>query len=150
MTEMSLPRKWLTDKSTIGELSCGARRCYTLEDRLRAPGVWVPKATCIPAGRYRVIVDRSNRFSAKASTKAGHPVDVFLPLLLAVPGHEGIRMHGGNDADDVEGCIIVARHREEERVWECAEVLAELISYIRSQPECWITITDEPETDSRI
>lgn len=50
--------------------------------------------TAIPYGRYQVIINRSNRFK------------IDLPLLLNVPGWEGVRMHVGNYAKDTEGCLL--------------------------------------------
>lgn len=89
----------LTDKSTISELYVdGVKECYVLEDTVRE--VKIKGLTAIPAGVYKVIVTKSERFSRMA----GH--DVYLPLLLNVPGFEGIRIHSGNKPDDTDGCLL--------------------------------------------
>ncbi len=67
--------------------------CYTVEDRPRDAKVY--GMTGIPKGKYEVMVTMSNRFKKR------------LPLLLDVPGFEGIRIHAGNSSKDTEGCIIV-------------------------------------------
>src|SRR3990167_10769228 len=99
---------------TFGQMFVdGAKQCETLEDPVRevegAPVTnWKVKSdTAIPRGRYRLVVDRSEKFSKRASAKAGHPVDVLMPHLLNVPGFDGIRIHSGNTEKDVEGCILV-------------------------------------------
>ena len=95
-TELTLKRGVSLDGTTLGHLSIdGVPECFTLEDVVRAPGVKVPGATAIPAGRYQVIIDWSNRFQKP------------MPHVLNVPGFEGIRIHCGNTAADTEGCILL-------------------------------------------
>jgi len=84
--------------------------CWTLEDIVREVeghpvAMWKVKGrTAVPRGTYCVRVTYSNRFKTS------------LPLLLDVPGFEGIRIHGGNTASDTEGCILVAHHHPHEDV----------------------------------
>lgn len=86
--------------TTIGRLFVdGVDTCWTLEDPVRPAGVKIYGVTAIPAGRYQVIVNVSNRFKRE------------MCLLLNVPGFEGIRIHGGNTAANTLGCLIVAANR---------------------------------------
>lgn len=71
----------------------GIKYCDTLEDPPREEKI--PKITGIPAGRYEVIINFSNRFQKE------------MPLLLNVPGFSGVRIHGGRNEGDTEGCILV-------------------------------------------
>lgn len=81
---------------TIGKMYIdGVEMCYTLEDVVRPDGVKIYGETAIPAGRYRVIVNRSNRFQCD------------MPLILDVPNFSGVRIHPGNTAADTHGCILV-------------------------------------------
>ena len=92
---------------TFGKLYAeGVLECETLEDPVReidAPVTnWKVKGdTAIPRGRYRIIINHSNRFNRD------------LPLLLNVPGFEGIRIHSGNFTSDTEGCILVGTARSD-------------------------------------
>jgi len=90
----------MTDDVTIGTLYVdGAVECFTLEDKYRGddPLSKIPGGTAIPCGQYKVIVNQSVRFKR------------LMPLLLDVPGFEGLRIHPGNDRHDTEGCILVGQ-----------------------------------------
>lgn len=107
-----LERLWYTERSTIGKLwrptdDLSVRWTFlgfVLEDRVRAPGVKVPKQTAIPAGTYRVAITPSLRFKRP------------LPLLLDVPMYSGIRIHPGNVPADTEGCLLPGLERGIDRV----------------------------------
>lgn len=91
---LELKRKIFTDDSTIGELSIdGKFICYTLEDKVRDKKI--QDVTAIPYGKYEIAITFSNRFKQ------------YMPLLLNVPGYQGIRIHSGNKSTDTEGCILV-------------------------------------------
>lgn len=96
-----LQRQPSEHETTIGEVTLdGVPICWTAEDENReVAGVPVsawktPGKTCIPAGRYSVIVTHSQRFGRK------------LPLLVNVPGFSGVRIHSGNRSSETEGCIL--------------------------------------------
>lgn len=89
-----LKRSRSTSVSTPGALFVdGDFECYTIEDVVRQTKIH--GQTAIPAGRYHLIINQSNRFKR------------LLPLLLDVPEFEGVRIHPGNTAADTEGCILV-------------------------------------------
>lgn len=96
-TTLRVIRKWFTDKSTISEWfldNSTERICFGLEDKVREPGIKVYGQTAIPAGKYRVVLEYSNRFNR------------ITPLLLNVPNYEGIRIHPGNTSKDTLGCLL--------------------------------------------
>lgn len=77
----------------------GQHFCYTLEDAIRPPGIKVKGCTAIPGGLYRLTLETSPRFGPDT------------PTILDVPNFIGIRVHGGNDPKDTEGCPLVAFER---------------------------------------
>lgn len=103
---LRLRRKWLSAASTVGELFIDDEfECFILEDRYRpSPEAKVKGATCIPLGRYEVRITWSPKFKRD------------LPLLLDVPGFEGVRIHPGNTPADTEGCLLPGRVRHGEAV----------------------------------
>jgi len=80
---------------------------YVLEDVVREVpgkpvGEWkVPAETAIPVGKYRVVIDLSQRFGKR------------MMHVLDVPGFSGIRVHAGNTSHDTEGCLITGKERDE-------------------------------------
>ena len=79
--------------STPGDLwLSGKRICHTLELPNRSNN---PNISCIPLGKYDLAVTYSNRFKK------------ILPLVLAVPGRSGIRMHAANRVSELQGCIAI-------------------------------------------
>ena len=124
---------------TFGQLFVdGAKACETLEDPVRevegqTVANWkVPGDTAIPRGRYRVIVNHSNRFKRD------------LPLLLAVPGFDAIRIHPGNTEADTEGCILVGTKRGPSSILESRVAFNELFDDVQEAlaagEQIWITI----------
>lgn len=100
--KLELKRIQFGDDYTIGRLYAdGQFVCYTLEDKVREVigepvSTWkVMSQTAIPVGVYPVIITMSTRFRTR------------LPLLLNVPGFDGVRIHTGNSSKDTEGCILV-------------------------------------------
>lgn len=93
---LHLVRTAALEHATLGQLFIdGVHKWFTLEDRWRTQGIKIKGETCIPAGTYQVVITMSKRFKR------------MLPLLLNVPGFEGIRIHPGNTDVDTEGCILV-------------------------------------------
>lgn len=119
--DLKLTRKWLTKESTIGELTIdGKFECFVLEDNFPTPYVKTFGKTCIPLGRYEVKITYSPRFK------------VDMPLLLAVPGFEGVRIHPGNVATDTEGCLLPGRKIEENKVLESKLAYNSLLPKIKA------------------
>ena len=106
--ELVLERIYFAPTYTIGKLYIdGVYFCDTLEDVNRDINkngkfdngeVKVHSKTCIPFGRYEIIMSMSTRFKK------------IMPELLNVPGFLGIRMHSGNTDEDTEGCILVGKN----------------------------------------
>jgi hypothetical protein len=91
---VKLIRKEFTAISTIGDLLIDSQfYCFTLEDMWREKKI--AKVTAIPYGKYEVVINFSNRFQKQ------------MPLLLNVPGFDGIRIHNGVTAEHTEGCILL-------------------------------------------
>ena len=141
--KIQLHRKWRRDGYSIGILYInGTRICETLEDTDRGLKSELSEATirqlkvkgetAIPVGTYQVVFSYSPRFKK------------MLPLLVGVPGFEGIRIHAGNTARDTEGCILCGRNTEvgtvtNSRYWT-NKVNAMIERAVKNKEEVTITI----------
>jgi len=117
-----------TENSTIGELTIdGKFECYTLEDKER--DVKIKGETAIPTGTYKVIINQSNRFKR------------LLPLLIAVPNFEGVRIHAGNSNHDTEGCILVGMNRSVDYITKSRKAFDILFKKMQGAKDITITIS---------
>ena len=101
---LTLKRLNLNHNYTEGELYVnGVYFCKTLEDTnrdLNKNGQFdnnekkVYGETCIPYGKYKVILSYSPKFKRE------------LPEILEVPDFQGIRIHRGNKISDTLGCVL--------------------------------------------
>lgn len=134
--EIKVKRNPPSEHSTLGSLFAdGKMLCFTLEDTdrfLEKGGEKVPKQTAIPRGRYRVVVDMSERFLRP------------MPHILNVPHFDGVRIHTGNTAENTEGCIIVGMFTGLDQISDSWHgfglLLCWMIEAIQKGEEVWITI----------
>lgn len=105
-----LRRSIYTLKSTGGDLYDEENfLCHTLEDVSRGENIKIPHETAIPTGTYAIILTQSTRFGR------------LMPAIISeLSGYElknkgisfkGIRIHGGNKANNTDGCVLAARQR---------------------------------------
>ena len=125
--QITVKRLHKTDTSTIGELLIdGLFECYTLEDVERP--VKIKNETAIPKGTYKVIINQSNRFKR------------LLPLLIDVPGFEGVRIHSGNSNHDTEGCILVGQTRNKNYIGQSRKAFDKLFKKMQVAKNITLTI----------
>lgn len=142
--EIVVQRETYTNDSTIGTLTYGSSKCYTLEDKVRDTNkdgdlndigeAKVYGETAIPSGRYQVAFTFSNRFKK------------YLPLLLNVPGFEGIRIHPGNKKADTHGCILLGNTKGVNMIGESKIATTAFISWLQKvikKEKVFITIKDK-------
>ena len=121
--EIKIIRDNYTLKSAVGQMFLGGsetRFCYTLEDVPRDVNIKIPKHTAIPAGIYNWKVTRSNRFKRDMILIYNHPIDYSIQVNGI--SFTGVRIHGGNDDGDTEGCPLVAYAKiSNDRIYGTAE-----------------------------
>lgn len=134
--KLLLLRETFSPISTLGTLYAnGVKIGYTCEDRDRkleeVPAAKIHGQTAIPRGKYRVVLSFSNRFQK------------IMPEILTVPGFSGVRIHGGNTAEDTEGCPLLGSIKTREGVRSCKEVNALLIATLQqAESEGEITLLE--------
>lgn len=134
--EPSVPPMGGAEGYTLGKMySDGLYICNTLEDEdrfLESGGEKVYGRTAIPRGRYKVVLDFSEHFQKQ------------LPHVLDVPGYEGVRIHGGNRAEDSLGCILVGKVRTATGIAQCLDMVGRIIALIESDEargtETWLEV----------
>ena len=125
---------------TIGRLADekGEKICDTLEPTWRdykGGEKKVKGRSAVPEGTYRVVVTRSPRFGR------------YLPLLVGVPGFEGVRIHSGNTSRDTEGCMLVGQNSQAGKLlWSRLE-LEHLMKLIENEKEISLTIKNTWSND---
>ena len=131
--ELILTRHARRADYTIGRLEDenGKKICDTLEPIWRnydGGEMKIPRKSAIPEGSYRVVVTKSRRFQK------------YLPLLVGVPGFEGVRIHAGNTSRDTEGCILVGQNLQVGKVLWSRITLEKLMKLIENEKEIYLTI----------
>ena len=118
---------------TIGRLEDenGVKICDTLEPTWRnykGGELKVPRKSAVPEGTYPVVITKSKKFGK------------YLPLLVGVPGFEGIRIHSGNTVNDTEGCILVGQNLIKGKVLLSRLTLEKLMRLIENEKRIILTI----------
>lgn len=137
--ELKLVRLYKKSEYTIGKLYIdGKYFCDTVEDCDRGLTSTMSEAeiakrkiygkTAIPTGRYRVTLTYSNKFKR------------VLPLVNAVKGFLGIRMHNGKDASSSLGCIIVGENKIKGGVINSKATMEKLMQRLSGNRFIYITI----------
>lgn len=93
--KLLLDRKEYGDDSTVADLYLdGVWECATMEPEIPVNGKALSGPVCIPPGTYDVLITWSPKFKRR------------LPLIINVPGRDGVRFHPGNKPDDTAGCVM--------------------------------------------
>lgn len=128
--KLVVKRKAFLNDCTTGELHIdGKFFCYTLEDTVRDKKI--DKITAIPYGKYKLILDFSNRFQK------------IMPHVLDVPGFEGIRIHPGNSATDTEGCLLLGNKLGKGFVGNSRDAFTNFMNLIKDEKDMTIEYIKE-------
>lgn len=143
--ELLLERKYKKETYTIGNLyfiEDGKRVwfCNVIEDKDRGlkqsdalayiKRQKVYGQTAIPTGKYQISL---GVFSPKFSKRKAYDFcGGCPPLLLNVKGYSGIRIHGGNTAEDSLGCLICGKNTQKGRVTDSLNTLKRLYEKLKT------------------
>lgn len=138
--ELKVVRSVKNETSTFGKMYLNDEfYAYTCEDTVRDLNGDASKKikgqTAIDAGKYEVVLSFSNHFQK------------YLPLLINVPCFEGIRIHGGNTAEDSLGCILIGANGDlKSCISNCASKVNSLVAALKAvekKEKIWIEIVEE-------
>ena len=125
--KLYLLRKFKGADYTIGQLFIdGEYFCDTLEDVVRDSKI--KHETAIPAGTYKIDLTFSAKFKK------------ILPILIDVPGFEGIRIHAGNDKSHTSGCLLVGENKVKGKVINSLKTMEVLMWKLSGEKEIVIQI----------
>lgn len=127
--KLTLKRIALRPTYTIGKLYIDdVYFCDTIEDTVRdlnKNGKFdngekkVHSKTAIPYGTYEIKWTYSPRFKK------------YTPQLMNVPSFEGIRIHAGNTSADTEGCLILGKNKQVEKVLNSRDTINKFYPIIK-------------------
>lgn len=143
MNKITLRRKVITDKSTIGELDVFGYNVITLEDTKRQHKVW--GETRIPAGTYKLQLRAAGGMHERYKAKYGSKHHGMLHL-KEVPFFEWVYIHIGNTPEDTEGCILVGKQAGEDQIYSSRDAYWAIYPSIQEAIQdggCWIEVLDE-------
>jgi hypothetical protein len=131
--EWSVTRRDPVEDSIFGVFSLGSvLSCYSLE-RL---------AVAIPNGRYQVQLTESAR--AKSGSLWTPDPHFRLPILLNVPGRDGIRIHAANYARELLGCIAAGADIDGDMLQHSrpsvTRIINELLDAQVNHEDVWLTL----------
>ena len=106
--------------------------CEDQDRYLEKGGMKVKTRTAIPRGRYKLTTSYSMRFKKE------------LPEVQGVDQFTGVRCHGGNKAEDSEGCILIGKVRTRTGIAQCADTVKRMIDMINTTEDmggsCWLEV----------
>jgi len=131
MVKFYIQERAYLENCTVSDLydPDGVKIGYALEDVARPVGVKIAGKTCIPEGVYDVSITMSSKYQKEMIqlSNVGRLVD------RDGVSFQGVRVHGGNNVDDTEGCPLIAEHFDgDETIWASLsnQVTADIIDYI--------------------
>lgn len=87
--------------------------------------------TAIPYGKYKVIVNYSNKFKK------------LMPLLINVKGYEGVRIHNGSFASDSYGCVLIGKKVKENFINQSRDTFSQFMNKLQGYDEIWLEIKEK-------
>lgn len=110
---------------TIEDKDRGLDNSMTVNEILRRK---IKGQTAIPTGHYNIEITYSPKFKR------------MMPLLLAVKGFSGIRIHSGNTSKDSEGCLLVGKNTQVGMVLESRDTYQRLFAMMQGEKNITIDI----------